>query len=221
MGRRKWWVIDAEQHRVGRLATEISTVLQGKYKPVWTPSRDVGDYVVVINADKVSFTGNKWKQKHYIHHTGWPSGLRAKRADEFHAKKPGSVLQKAVWGMLPKNRTRRARNGRLFCYPGVSHPHGDIPKWDVMRTVPRTLYPAWEYQNTYKVSFEKVKDENDEERWILSAESRKVDPKVRKQAKRKGLLGKSHRTKNHPDFADYELKSHLRQGNNMIYNQKI
>ena len=120
---RKWHVIDAEGLVVGRLATKIASVLRGKHKPDYTPHFDNGDYVIVINADKVRFTGLKMDQKVYLRHTGYPGGQRSATAKELLAKKPIAIVETAVKGMLPKTKLGRAQYKKLFVYAGAEHPH--------------------------------------------------------------------------------------------------
>ena len=120
---RQWHVIDAEGEAVGRMATKIAEVLRGKHKPSYTPHVDTGDYVVVINAEKVRFSGNKWSQKEYISHTGYPGGQRRILASELLKKKPFAIIEKAVKGMLPKNRLGRQMFKKLYVYTGTEHPH--------------------------------------------------------------------------------------------------
>lgn len=119
----KWYVIDAEGEVVGRLSTRIAHVLRGKHKPSYTPHIDCGDYVIVINADKVRFTGAKWDQKVYLSHSGYPGGQKSVVAKNLLAKKPTSVIETAVKGMLPKNKLGRAMYKKLFVYTGAEHPH--------------------------------------------------------------------------------------------------
>lgn len=120
---RKWWVVDADGMIPGRLAATISVLLQGKHKPSFTPSQDIGDFVVVINAGNVLFTGQKWKQKLYRHHTGWPGGLKEVPAKQLLEQHPERIMQRAVRGMLPKNKLRPIRMHRLRVFPGNEHPH--------------------------------------------------------------------------------------------------
>lgn len=120
---RKWYVVDAEGEVVGRLCTRIATVLRGKHRPTFTPHTDCGDYVIVINADKVRFTGQKLDQKEYIRYTGYPGGQRRSTAREVLDRKPIQVIEEAVYGMLPKNRLGRQLNKKLFVYAGPDHPH--------------------------------------------------------------------------------------------------
>jgi len=115
--------VDAEGEIVGRLASKIATVLRGKHKPSYTPHVDTGDYVIIINADKVRFTGDKWAQKEYISYSLYPGGQKRVKAKEMLAKKPRAVIEKAVKGMLPKNRLGRAMFRKLFVYEGSEHPH--------------------------------------------------------------------------------------------------
>jgi len=119
----KWFIIDAEGKTVGRLATKVATLLRGKGKPDFTPHADNGDFVVVINADKVSFTGNKWSQKKYYWHTSYPGGIKSITADKLMEKEPEEILRKAVWGMLPKSKWQKTLINRLKVYVGESHPH--------------------------------------------------------------------------------------------------
>lgn len=120
---RKWYVIDAEGEVVGRLCTRIATVLRGKHKPSYTPHFDAGDYVIVINADKVRFTGAKWDQKEYITYSGHPGGQKRTIAKNMMNKKPYAIVENAVRGMLPKNKLGRAMIKKLFVYAGDEHPH--------------------------------------------------------------------------------------------------
>ena len=120
---RKWYVVDAEGEVVGRLSSKIAHVLRGKHKPSYTPHVDCGDNVIVINADKVRFTGSKWDQKEYITYTGYPGGQRRIVAKDAIAKKPFMVIENAVKGMLPKNRLGRAMFKKLYVYAGEEHPH--------------------------------------------------------------------------------------------------
>ncbi len=120
---RKWHVIDAEGEVVGRLCTKIATVLRGKHKPSYTPHVDTGDYVIVINATKVKFTGAKWDDKEYQTFSGYPGGQKRMVAKEMLAKKPIRIIELAVKGMLPKNKLGRAMYKKLFVYEGAEHPH--------------------------------------------------------------------------------------------------
>ena len=120
---RKWWIIDAENLVVGRMCTQVAHVLRGKHKPSYTPHVDCGDYVIVINADKVRFTGNKWNQKEYITYSGYPGGQKRRTAKEQLDRKPIAIVEHAVKGMLPKNRLGRAMFKKLFVYTGAEHPH--------------------------------------------------------------------------------------------------
>ncbi|MEZ5042503.1 MAG: 50S ribosomal protein L13 [Saprospiraceae bacterium] len=120
---RKWYVIDAEGEVVGRLCTRIASVLRGKHKASYTPHFDAGDYVIVINADKVRFTGAKWDQKEYITYSGHPGGQKRTIAKELATKKPYAVVENAVKGMLPKTKLGRAMIKKLFVYAGDEHPH--------------------------------------------------------------------------------------------------
>lgn len=120
---RKWYIVDAENEVVGRLSTKIASVLRGKHKPEFTPHVDTGDYVIVINAEKVRFTGNKLDQKVYQRYSGYPGGQKERTAQEMLEKKPQDVIEIAVKGMLPKNKLGRAMFKKLFVYAGSEHPH--------------------------------------------------------------------------------------------------
>lgn len=122
--KRDWHVVDAAGQTVGRLATEIARVLSGKHKPNYSTHVDVGDFVVVVNADKVNFTGKKWNDKVYRRHTGYPGGLKERTAQEVLADQPEKILELAVRGMLSKNRLRDPRMTRLKVYAQAEHPHG-------------------------------------------------------------------------------------------------
>ncbi|MBN1402028.1 MAG: 50S ribosomal protein L13 [Anaerolineae bacterium] len=120
---REWFVVDAAGKNLGRLATQIATILRGKHKPTFTPSLDVGDYVIVINANKVAVTGNKLQDKMYYRHSLYPGGLREQNLATVLARHPERVIEHAVRGMLPKNRLGRAMIKKLKVYAGGSHPH--------------------------------------------------------------------------------------------------
>jgi large subunit ribosomal protein L13 len=121
--KRDWYIVDAEGQTLGRLATHIATVLKGKHKPIYSPSVDTGDYVVVVNAEKVVATGRKLDDKFYYRHTGYPGGLRKISLRDQLAKHPDRVLLAAVRGMLPHNRLGRAMFKKLKVYAGTDHPH--------------------------------------------------------------------------------------------------
>ena len=120
---RKWYIVDANNQTIGRMCSQIATVLRGKHKPSYTPHVDCGDYVIVINAEKARFTGAKWDQKTYLTFSGYPGGQKSTTAKELAAKKPHAVIENAVKGMLPKNRLGRAMNKKLFVYAGSEHKH--------------------------------------------------------------------------------------------------
>jgi large subunit ribosomal protein L13 len=121
--KRDWYVVDAAGKNLGRLATRIATVLRGKHKPMFSPSMDVGDYVIVVNADKVAVTGNKLADKMYYRHSLYPGGLTEQNLATVLAKHPERVIEHAVKGMLPKNRLGRAIAKKLKVYAGSTHPH--------------------------------------------------------------------------------------------------
>jgi large subunit ribosomal protein L13 len=120
---REWYVVDAEGQTLGRLATQIADVLRGKRKPVYTPHVDTGDFVVVVNAEKIQVTGTKLDDKMYYRHSGYPGGLKARSLRDQLQRQPAEVLRKAVKGMLPKNRLARQQLGKLKIYAGPEHPH--------------------------------------------------------------------------------------------------
>ena len=120
---RTWWVIDATDVNLGRLATKVATVLRGKHKPTYTPHIDGGDYVIVINASKVNLTGNKLDDKIYYNHSGYTGGLRERTARTMRDNYPVEMVERAVKGMLPKGRLGRQMYKKLFVYAGSEHPH--------------------------------------------------------------------------------------------------
>jgi large subunit ribosomal protein L13 len=120
---RKWFVVDADGKNLGRLASEIAQILRGKHKPIYSPHLDVGDYVVVVNADRIAVTGRKMDQKMYYRHTGYPGGLRELNLRDMLLRHPTNAVKFAVRGMLPKNRLGRRMIRKLKVYAGPEHPH--------------------------------------------------------------------------------------------------
>ena len=120
---RKWFLINAENKVLGRLASEVARLLRGKHKPIYTPHVDTGDCVIIINADKVVMTGNKWEQKLYRWHTGFPGGFREVSAEQMLKHRPERIIELAVRGMLPKTKLGRAMLRKLKVYPTNTHPH--------------------------------------------------------------------------------------------------
>ena len=120
---RRWYVVDAEGKHLGRLATEIVRVLRGKNKPQYTPHVDVGDFVVVVNADRVAVTGRKAEHRVYRRHSGYPGGMKETSYEQMLARKPTEILRKAVYGMMPKTRLARKQFKKLKIYAGPEHPH--------------------------------------------------------------------------------------------------
>jgi large subunit ribosomal protein L13 len=118
---KEWLLVDAENETLGRLASKVAKLVRGKHKTNYTPHVDCGDNVVVINAEKIQFSGNKWKDKVYVRHTGYPGGQRFTTAEEMLNKKPEAIIEKAVRGMLPKNRLGRALFNNLYVYIGTEH----------------------------------------------------------------------------------------------------
>jgi large subunit ribosomal protein L13 len=120
---RDWYVVDAEGKTLGRLATRIADTLRGKHKPEYTPHVDTGDFVIVVNAEKVAVTGNKLQDKRYWRHSGHPGGIRSRTLAEMLDRRPEEVIRKAVRGMLPRNRLARRQLTKLKIYAGPDHPH--------------------------------------------------------------------------------------------------
>jgi large subunit ribosomal protein L13 len=120
---KEWVLVDAENQILGRLASKVAKIIRGKHKVNFTPHADCGDNVIVINAEKIQLSGSKWDQKEYVRHTGYPGGQRFTSAKQMMEKKPTAMIEKAVKGMLPKNRLGRAIYGNLFVYAGSEHPH--------------------------------------------------------------------------------------------------
>ena len=118
-----WFVVDAEGKTLGRLATQIANALRGKRKPEYTPHCDTGDFVVVVNAEKIVVTGNKLSDKRYWRHSGYPGGIRSRTLTEMLERRPEEVIRKAVTGMLPRNRLARQQLTKLKVYAGPEHPH--------------------------------------------------------------------------------------------------
>ena len=129
----QWYLVNAEGKILGRLATELAKILRGKNKPTFSPHVDTGDFIVVVNAEKVVLTGKKMKDKIYYHHTGYPGGLKEVNAEKLLAKKPTEILRIAVKGMLPKNSLSRQVLRKLKIYAGPNHPH------EAQKPVPLTI----------------------------------------------------------------------------------
>jgi large subunit ribosomal protein L13 len=122
--KRNWYVVDGTNQTVGRMCSRIAAVLRGKNKASYTPHVDTGDFVIVINAEKIAFTGNKLEEKLYDHFTGYPGGLKQETAKNLLARRPEAIIERGVKGMLPKNRLGRKMYKKLFVYAGAEHPHG-------------------------------------------------------------------------------------------------
>ena len=121
--RRTWYVVDAQDRTLGRLASAIAVRLRGKHKPEYTPHVDAGDYIIVVNAEKVAVTGNKERSKVYYRHTGYPGGIKARSLKQLRTSHPERIIEKAVRGMLPRNTLGRAMFRKLKVYAGPAHPH--------------------------------------------------------------------------------------------------
>lgn len=119
----KWYVVDAEGQTLGRLSSEVASIIRGKYNPQFTPHVDTGDHVIVINAEKIQLTGNKWNDKKYYRHSHYPGGLKVTTAAVMRDKKPERMIELAVYGMLPKNRLGNKLKSKLKVYAGSEHPH--------------------------------------------------------------------------------------------------
>lgn len=143
---RRWYVVDASGVVLGRLASEVATILRGKHKPMYAPHMDTGDHVVVVNADKIELTGNKGEDKYAYRHSGFPGGITAVKYKDLMARRPVAAVEKAVRGMLPKNTLGRQMLKKLHVVPGPEHPHqaqapvalalGDRPAWDGLPSKP-------------------------------------------------------------------------------------
>jgi large subunit ribosomal protein L13 len=126
---REWVVVDANDQTLGRISTVIATLLLGKHKPGFTPGVEMGDYVIVVNAERIKVTGNKMEKKIYYRHTGYPGGLKYTKLRDLLERNPERVIEKAVWGMVPHNRMGRSLMKKLRVYAGPDHPHeGQQPK---------------------------------------------------------------------------------------------
>ncbi|MCH9007292.1 MAG: 50S ribosomal protein L13 [Calditrichaeota bacterium] len=119
----KWLLVDANGQVLGRLASQVATILRGKHKPIFSPHMDVGDHVVIINADKIRVTGKKASTKRYYRHTGYPGGLRSDSFEQLMQKAPEQILKKAIWGMMPHNKLGKKMVKKLRVYAGEAHPH--------------------------------------------------------------------------------------------------
>ncbi|MBD2314208.1 50S ribosomal protein L13 [Desertifilum sp. FACHB-1129] len=134
---RNWYVVDAEGQRLGRLASEVANVLRGKNKPTFTPHMDVGDFVIVINAEKIAVTGKKRTQKLYRRHSGRPGGMKTETFAKLQARIPERIIEQAIKGMLPKNSLGRQLFTKLKVYPGSAHPHeAQQPQTLEIKTIP-------------------------------------------------------------------------------------
>ena len=120
---KQWILIDAKGQVLGKIAADIASILRGKTKPTYAPYMDAGDFVVVVNAEKIVLTGRKWSQKMYYHHSGYPGGIKGVSAEKLRQKRPEEIIRRAVWGMLPKNRLGRKLIKKLKVYEGPEHPH--------------------------------------------------------------------------------------------------
>jgi len=120
---RRWFVVDAQDQVLGRLASHVANLLAGKLKPTWVPFMDMGDHVIIINAEKVKLTGKKLEQKMYYRYSGYPGGMKSVSAHDLKAKRPDRMIEIAIKGMLPKNKLGRAMASKLKVYAGGTHPH--------------------------------------------------------------------------------------------------
>jgi large subunit ribosomal protein L13 len=130
---RRWFVVDAQDQALGRLASHVANLLAGKLKPTWVPFMDMGDHVIIINAEKVKLTGKKLEQKMYYRYSGFPGGMKSVSAHDLKAKRPDRMVEIAVKGMLPKNKLGRAMASKLKVYAGATHPHtAQLPEVSVI-----------------------------------------------------------------------------------------
>jgi large subunit ribosomal protein L13 len=120
---RRWYLVDAQDQVLGRLASHVANLLAGKLKPTWVPFMDMGDHVIIINAEKVKLTGKKLEQKKYYRYSGYPGGMKSVSAQDLKAKRPDRMVEIAIKGMLPKNKLGRAMASKLKVYAGATHPH--------------------------------------------------------------------------------------------------
>lgn len=120
---RKWYLVDASELSVGRMATEVADILRGKHKPTFVPSQDTGDFVIIINAQDVVLSGNKWEQKTYHRHSGFQGGLKSRTAKKLHEDDSTAIVEKAISGMIPRARLKKKILSKLFIYSGNEHPH--------------------------------------------------------------------------------------------------
>ncbi len=131
---RRWYVIDAQDQVLGRLASHVANLMAGKLKPTWVPFMDMGDHVIIINAEKVKLTGKKLEQKMYYRYSGFPGGMKSVSAQDLKAKRPDRMMEIAIKGMLPKNKIGRAMASKLKVYSGGTHPHSaQQPEVSVIR----------------------------------------------------------------------------------------
>jgi len=121
--KRDWHIVDATNLTLGRMSAKIASILRGKNKPYYTPHTDCGDFIIVINAEKIALTGNKWNDKEYLTFSGYPGGQKGEIAKDLVRRRPEVIIERAVKGMLPKNRLGRAMYKKLFVYAGAEHPH--------------------------------------------------------------------------------------------------
>lgn len=120
---KKWYLVDADNLVLGRLSSRVASVLRGKNKPMYTPHVDTGDFVIIVNADKIRLTGNKLQNKVYIHHSGYPGGIKTKSAKDLMKSRPEEIIISAIKGMLPKNKLGKLQLKKLKVYKGTEHPH--------------------------------------------------------------------------------------------------
>eukprot|EP01120_Amphizonella_sp_Union-15-10_P000035 TRINITY_DN10042_c0_g1_i1.p1 TRINITY_DN10042_c0_g1~~TRINITY_DN10042_c0_g1_i1.p1 ORF type:complete len:278 (-),score=54.26 TRINITY_DN10042_c0_g1_i1:80-913(-) len=194
----KWWLIDVGGHRVGRIATQIASLLQGKYKRTYNPSVICGDYVVVINARHIEFSGKKWNLKKYRWHTGYR--LKEITAKELLLKKPEDVLRNAVYGMIHKNRLKFQIKKRLLVYPDDDHPHlGQKPEVYIPdKTIKDTILPNFEHSEEYTIGLERMDDGRLKIWDEINKTFSKRDWKNVRKIKSEGKLGQSLRPKQLP-----------------------
>jgi large subunit ribosomal protein L13 len=196
--RQQWWVVNVRNQRVGRIAPQIATLLMGKHKPIYTPGTDCGDYVIVLNAAEVAFSGKKWQHKFYKWHTGYPGGLKMIKAANLLKEKPEEIIKKAVKGMMPESKLSREQFGRLKIFIGATHNHSaqEPREYRIFDTRKADRQGApWNLLPQYKIDFIEYQDEEGQTRWKMQTTHdilNKEDKAKLKQNKRKGLLGLGH-----------------------------
>jgi len=191
----RWYVVDASGVVLGRLASEVATILRGKHKPMYAPHMDTGDHVVVVNADKIELTGNKGEDKYAYRHSGYPGGIRAVKYKDLMSARPVAAVEKAVRGMLPKNTIGRQMLKKLHVVPGPDHPHraqspvvlalGERPAWDGLpaKPAPEAAKPKAKPAAKPKATAAKPKASTAKPKSATKAKTTAAKPKAKSAAK--------------------------------------